>query len=123
MAHDIAAHADPDCIFCKIIAGQIPSKKLYEDEHLLAFHDIRPAAPTHFLIIPKLHIPSLFEVTAQHGELIGHLLATAPRLAREVGADDGFRSNYNPGRGGGLLVYPLHLHVVAGPRPWKGFAA
>jgi histidine triad (HIT) family protein len=120
MATDL--HADPGCIFCKIVAGQIPARKLYEDEHLLAFHDIHPAAPVHFLIIPKLHIPSLFEVGEEHRDLLGHLLSTAPRLAREAGAEAGFRSIFNTGPGGGQEVYHLHLHVLGGPRPWKGLA-
>lgn len=112
-------HTEPDCIFCKIVAGQIPARKLYEDEHVLAFHDIRPAAPIHFLVIPKLHIPSLFEVTAEHQALLGHMLALAPRLALETGADKGFRTIFNTGPDGGQEVYHLHLHVLGGPRPWK----
>lgn len=118
-----STNASPDCIFCKIVAGQIPVKTLYEDDQLVAFHDIRPAAPIHFLIIPKLHIPSLFDVTTEHQDLLGHLLATAPRLARQAGADDGFRSIVNTGAGGGQEVYHLHLHILGGPRPWRGFAA
>lgn len=121
MAHDL--HADPHCIFCKIVAGQIPARKLYEDDHLIAFHDIHPAAPIHFLVIPKLHVPSLFEVNAEHRDLLGHLLCTVPKLAREAGADAGFRSLVNTGPGGGQEVYHLHLHVLGGPRPWKGLAA
>lgn len=120
MSQDL--NASPGCIFCKIVAGQIPAKKLYEDDHLVAFHDIHPAAPIHFLIIPKLHLPSLFEVTPAHQALLGHMLATAPRLAREAGAENGFRSIFNTGPGGGQEVYHLHLHVLGGPRPWRGFA-
>lgn len=119
MAHP----SDPDCIFCKIVAGQIPAKKLFEDEHLIAFHDIRPAAPIHFLVIPKLHVPSLFEVTAEHRDLLGRMLEVVPSLAREAGAGEGFRSIFNTGPAGGQEVYHLHLHVLGGPRPWRGFAA
>lgn len=117
------AHADPDCIFCKIVAGQIPSKKVYEDEHLFAFHDIHPAAPIHLLLIPKWHIPSLFEVGTEHQALLGHLLATAPKLAREAGAQGGFRSIFNTGREGGQEVYHLHMHILGGPRPWRAVGA
>lgn len=109
---------DPNCIFCKIVAGQIPSKKVYEDEELFAFHDIRPHAPVHFMIIPKLHVPSLNEATAKHQALLGRILTLAPRLAREQGATNGFRTVINTGVDGGQEVYHLHVHVMGGPRPW-----
>lgn len=109
--------ADPDCIFCKIIAGQIPSRKIHEDDDLLAFHDIRPAAPVHFLIIPKLHLPSLLEAcTPEHERLLGRMLMLAPRLAREQGAGNGFKTLFNTGADGGQEVYHLHLHVIGGRR-------
>ena len=110
---------DPDCIFCKIAAGQIPSKKIHEDEELLAFHDIRPAAPVHFLIIPKLHLASLTEAGAEHERLLGRMLTLAPRLAQEQGAANGFRTVINTGPDGGQEVYHLHIHVMGGPRPWQ----
>lgn len=110
---------DPQCIFCKIVAGQIPSKKVYEDEELFAFHDIRPHAPVHFMIIPKLHVPSLNEATAEHQALLGRILTLAPRLAREQGATNGFRTVINTGVDGGQEVYHLHVHVMGGPRPWN----
>ena len=110
---------DPDCIFCKIAAGEIPCQKVYEDDELLAFKDIRPAAPVHLLIIPKLHLPSLNEAGAEHHTLLGRMLTLAPKLAREQGADNGFRVVINTGRDGGQEVYHLHLHVMGGPRPWK----
>jgi histidine triad (HIT) family protein len=110
---------DPNCIFCKIAAGQIPAKKFYEDDELLAFHDIRPAAPVHFLIIPKLHLPSLAEAGPQHAALLGRMLELAPRLAVEQGATNGFRTVINTGPDGGQEVYHLHMHVMGGPRPWK----
>ncbi|MEY4748446.1 MAG: hypothetical protein RIQ60_660 [Pseudomonadota bacterium] len=110
---------DPNCIFCKIAAGQIPAKKFYEDEELLAFHDIRPAAPVHFLIIPKAHIASLAESGPEHAALLGRMLELAPRLAVEQGATNGFRTVINTGPDGGQEVYHLHMHVMGGPRPWK----
>ena len=110
---------DPDCVFCKIIAGQIPSKKVYEDEELIAFHDIRPHAPIHFMIVPKLHVASLNEVTAEHAPLLGRILTLVPRLAREQGATNGFRTVINTGAEGGQEVFHLHIHVMAGPRPWR----
>ena len=112
--------ADPACIFCKIVAGQIPSKKVYEDEELLAFHDIRPAAPIHFLIIPKLHLATLADAEAAHEALLGKMLLLAPKLAAEQGATGGFKTVINTGRDGGQEVYHLHLHVLGGPRPWAG---
>jgi len=112
-------HSDPDCIFCKIIAGKIPCNKIHEDEELLAFHDIRPAAPVHFLIIPKTHIASLYEATDAHEALLGRMLALAPQLARDLGVTHGFRTVINTGVDGGQEVYHLHVHVMGGPRPWK----
>jgi len=110
---------DPNCLFCKIASGQIPCQKVHEDDELLAFKDIRPAAPVHLLIIPKTHIVNLTEVDAAHEALLGRMLALAPRLARENGADNGFRVVINTGPDGGQEVYHLHLHVMGGPRPWK----
>ncbi|MBL0298417.1 MAG: histidine triad nucleotide-binding protein [Rubrivivax sp.] len=111
-------NADPDCIFCKIVAGQIPASKVFEDEELLAFHDIHPWAPVHVLVIPKLHIASLAEVGPQHDALLGRMLGLAPRLMKELGVVDGFRTVVNTGRDGGQEVPHLHMHVFGGPRPW-----
>ena len=111
-------NADPDCIFCKIVAGQIPARKVFEDEELLAFHDIHPWAPVHVLVIPKLHIASLAEVGPQHDALLGRMLGLAPRLMKELGVVDGFRTVVNTGRDGGQEVPHLHMHVFGGPRPW-----
>ena len=105
------------CIFCKIINGEIPSRKLYEDEDILAFHDIHPLAPVHFLIIPKQHIVSLAESGPAHQAVLGKMLAMAGPLAREAGATDGFRSIINTGRVGLQEVYHLHLHIIGGPDP------
>ena len=109
---------DPNCIFCKIIAGQIPSRKAYEDEELLAFHDINPWAPVHLLIIPKLHIASMADLNDSHAALLGRMSVLAPRLMREQGVSNGFRTVINTGPDGGQEVYHLHMHVMGGPRPW-----
>jgi len=109
---------DPSCIFCKIVAGQIPSKKVYEDEDLLAFHDINPWAPVHVLIIPKLHIASLADVQPEQAALMGRMGVLAPQLMRELGVSNGFRVQINTGHDGGQEVPHLHMHVIGGPRPW-----
>lgn len=102
-----------DCIFCKIAAGQIASKKVYEDEEVIAFHDIHPIAPVHFLLAPKAHVASLFDATPLHEGLLGKMLLLAPRLAREQGLD-GFRTMVNTGKSGGQEVFHLHIHVFGG---------
>lgn len=106
-----------DCIFCKIVRGEIPCKKVYEDEELLAFHDIRPVAPVHFMVIPKQHIASLDHVDASHAPMLGRLFAKLGELARSQGLTDGFRTIINTGRIGQQEVYHLHVHVVGGPDP------
>ena len=111
-----------DCVFCRIVRGEIPSKKVYEDEHLLAFHDINPWAPVHFLIVPKQHITSMAHLTSEHERLMGRLMVLAPKLALEQGCnpypDGGFRMVCNTGAEGGQEVQHLHWHVMGGPRPW-----
>jgi len=110
---------DPSCIFCKIIAGQIPCTKVYEDEDLLVFNDIHPWAPVHFLIVPKTHIVSLYDTTPQqHEKMLGRMLALAPKLIREQGVTNGFRTLINTGADGMQEVQHLHMHVMGGPRPW-----
>ncbi len=109
---------DPNCIFCKIVAGQIPSRKVHEDDELLAFHDIAPWAPVHVLVVPKTHIATLADVGPEHDALLGRMLALAPRLMRELGVSNGFRTLINTGADGGQEVYHLHMHVMGGPRPW-----
>src|SRR5690606_21432315 len=89
---------DPNCIFCKIVKGEIPAQKAYEDELVLAFNDIRPQAPVHVLVIPKAHVANLYEAQAAHEPALGRMLAVAGRLAREAGANDGFRTIINNGR-------------------------
>jgi len=118
-----AAASDPDCVFCKIIAGDLPCKKVYEDEELLAFHDIAPGAPVHFLILPKVHLESMLHVDEGHQALLGRILGLAPRLAMEQGCnpypDGGFRIMVNTGLEGGQEVAHLHFHVMGGARSWK----
>jgi len=109
--------SDPSCLFCKIVAGEIPAKKVYEDEDVLAFHDIRPLAPVHFMLIPKAHVASLYEAGMDHHRALGKMLALAGELARKEGASDGFRTIINTGRVGHQEVYHLHMHVIGGPDP------
>jgi histidine triad (HIT) family protein len=110
---------DPNCIFCKIVDGKVPSRKVFEDDELLAFHDIAPWAPVHFLIIPKKHIASLYDTTPEADQImLGRMLALAPKLAREQGVTNGFRTIVNTGADGLQEVPHLHLHVIGGPRPW-----
>ncbi|GAA3994451.1 histidine triad nucleotide-binding protein [Comamonas faecalis] len=115
-------HHDPDCLFCKIIDGKIPSKKVFEDEQVYAFHDIHPWAPVHFLIVPKTHLPSMAQAAPEHAALLGHMMLLAPRLAMEQGCnpypDGGYRIVVNTGTEGGQEVHHLHMHVIGGPRPW-----
>lgn len=103
-----------DCLFCKIIAGKIPSKKIYEDEHAFAFSDINPQAPTHVLIVPKKHIPDLKEATSEDAEIIGRLLLVAAKLAKERGLEQGYRTVFNVGPDAGQTVFHLHLHLLGG---------
>lgn len=105
------------CIFCRMVRGEIPTRKVHEDELVLAFHDIRPQAPVHFLIIPKVHVASLADCDDSHEGVLGRMLALAPKLARAQGASDGFRTIINTGRVGGQEVYHLHIHVIGGPEP------
>jgi len=101
-----------NCIFCKIAAGEIPAQKLYEDDDMVAFHDIHPKAPVHFLLIPKQHVDSLAHCDATHQAMLGKLLLLAPKLAAEQGLADGFKTAINTGVGGGQEVFHLHLHVL-----------
>lgn len=103
------------CLFCKIAAKQIPSKVLFEDDDLLAFHDINPTAPTHVLVIPKAHLTSLADATSEHAALLGKLMLATKRVAEEAGlAKDGYRVVANTGANGGQSVLHLHLHVIGG---------
>ncbi len=102
-----------DCLFCKIAAGEIPSNKLYEDDTLLAFYDIDPQAPVHFLVIPKQHIESAASLTEKDAALLGHVYAVIARLTQQLGCAGGYRVVTNVGEDGGQSVKHLHFHVLA----------
>ncbi len=102
-----------DCIFCKIVNGSIPSKKIYEDDDVIVFNDIKPLTKVHFLIVPKLHIESLASCEVQHQALLGKMLLLVPKLAKEQGLA-GFRTMINTGREGGQEVFHIHVHVFGG---------
>ena len=114
--------SDANCIFCKIAEGKIPSKKAYEDEGILVFHDINPWAPVHFLLIPKEHIASMANVEPRHAELMGRMMTLIPKLAAQEGCEPypagGFRVIINTGEQGRQEVQHMHIHVIGGPRPW-----
>jgi histidine triad (HIT) family protein len=110
-------NSDPGCIFCKIVRGEIPAKKIHEDEDVLAFHDVRPQAPVHFLIIPREHVPTLYDAGMAQHKALGRMLALVGELARREGAGDGFRTIINTGRVGNQEVYHVHMHVLGGPEP------
>jgi histidine triad (HIT) family protein len=106
-----------DCLFCKILRGELPCRQAYEDEDLLVFHDIHPMARVHLLIIPRLHVESLAHCRPEHEKILAKMLLLAPRLAREHGLESGFRTLINTGRGGGQEVFHLHIHVFGGGDP------
>lgn len=106
--------AAPDCLFCKIIAGAIPCRKVYEDERIFAFEDIRPAAPVHVLLLPREHIPGLDAAEPRHDELLGRLQSQAAAIARERGLARGYRTVLNVGPDAGQSVFHLHLHLLGG---------
>jgi histidine triad (HIT) family protein len=108
---------EPDCLFCKIVRGEIPSRKVYEDGDVLAFHDINPVAPVHFMLIPKRHVASLYDVSEADAAALGKIMTMAGKLAREQGADDGFRTIVNTGRVGRQDVMHVHVHVIGGGEP------
>ena len=114
--------SDANCLFCKIVAGKIPSRLVYQDDEIYAFHDIHPWAPVHFLLIPKLHIPSMAQLGDAHAALLGRMMLLAPKLALEQGCnpdpDGGFRLLCNTGAEGRQEVQHLHIHIMGGPRPW-----
>lgn len=102
-----------DCLFCKMVAGEIPVNKVYEDEQVLAFHDIDPQAPVHFLVIPKQHLDSPAAITGENAALVGHIFAVIAKLAGELGLENGYRVVTNCGADGGQSVQHLHFHVLA----------
>lgn len=103
-----------NCIFCKIAKGEIPSRKVYEDDDVLVFHDINPLAAVHFMMIPKEHIPSMAELTDAHQRVMGKIMTLAPRLAKEQGCEAGFRTIVNTGKHGRQDVHHLHVHIIGG---------
>lgn len=103
-----------NCIFCKIVRDEIPTKKIYEDDDVIAFNDINPAAPVHILLIPKLHIASLSETEESNRDLLGKMLLLIPKLARDQDCTDGYRTIINTGRVGGQEVFHLHIHIIGG---------
>ena len=106
---------DPNCIFCKLVRGEIPCKKVYEDADVLAFHDIQPVAPVHFMLVPKKHVATMYDLTPDDAPVMGKIMTLAGRLARELGAGDGFRTIVNTGRVGRQEVQHVHVHVIGGP--------
>ena len=111
--------ADPDCLFCRIAADEIPLTKVYEDDLVVAFRDIAPRAPTHILVIPRDHIPSAADLTEDHAALLGRLFAVTARIARDEGiAEGGYRLVSNVGQWGGQTVDHLHIHLLGG-RPFS----
>ncbi len=104
-----------DCLFCKIVAGEIPSEKIYEDDLVISFRDINPQAPVHLLIVPRQHVTTLNDLEADHQSLCGHLILTARKLAAEQGIDEsGYRIIMNCNQEGGQTVYHIHMHVLGG---------
>ena len=103
-----------DCIFCKIVKGDIHSNKVYEDDTVLAFHDIAPQMPVHVIVIPKTHIASAAEVNEDNSAVIGHIFEVIPKIAKELGLDNGFRIINNCGKDGGQTVNHIHFHILSG---------
>jgi len=103
-----------DCLFCKIVAGEIPSTKVYEDDQILAFRDIAPQAPTHILVIPKAHIASVAEITGENSGVVAHIFEVIPQIAEAEGLKDGFRVVSNCGADAGQTVHHLHFHILGG---------
>jgi histidine triad (HIT) family protein len=110
----VTTEASSDCIFCRIIRGEIPSKKVYEDDHVYAFEDIDPKAPTHVLVIPKKHFPGLKEAESEDAEVIGRCHLAAARIARQRNVENGYRTVLNVGPGAGQSVFHLHVHLLGG---------
>ena len=103
-----------DCLFCKIVAGDIPSTKVYEDEKVLAFRDIAPMAPTHILVIPKMHIGSVAEISAENSDVVAHIFEVIPKIAEAEGLANGYRVVSNCGEDAGQTVKHLHFHILGG---------
>ncbi len=104
-----------DCLFCRIVSGEIPAAKVFEDEWVVVFRDINPKAEVHLLTVPREHVASLGECSPAHDALLAHMLRLQPQLAAEQGLDSGFRTIINTGKGGGQEIFHLHLHLLGGP--------
>ena len=109
-----------DCIFCKIVNGDIPSNKVYEDDTVLAFHDIAPQMPVHVIVIPKMHIASAAEVNGDNSAVIGHIFEVIPKIAKDLGLGNGFRIINNCGKDGGQTVGHIHFHILGGKTLGEG---
>jgi len=103
-----------ECLFCKIVAGDLPSAQVYHDDQVVVFKDIQPKAPIHLLIVPREHIISLNELEEKHDKLLGHLFRLLPKIAKEQGLQSGFRTLINTGIGGGQVIFHLHVHLLGG---------
>lgn len=112
-----------DCLFCKIVEGEIPAERVYEDDQVIAFRDINPQAPFHCLIIPRKHISTLNDIADEDREVVGHMIQTAARIAKQEGFDqDGYRTVFNCNTHGGQTVYHIHLHLLGGkPMGWPPY--
>lgn len=108
--------SESDCIFCKIAAGEIPADKIYEDNQVVVFKDISPKADVHLLMIPRRHVASLNDLSVEHDALISHMMLLLPKLARDQGLEQGFRTIINTGKGGGQEVFHLHIHLLGGSK-------
>ncbi|MBQ3285966.1 MAG: histidine triad nucleotide-binding protein [Ruminococcus sp.] len=111
-----------DCIFCKIAAGEIPSNKVYEDDRIIAFHDINPMAPVHVLFVPKEHISSANEINEDNCDIVGHIFSKIPAVAKELGLENGYRVVTNCGKEGCQSVMHLHFHLLGGKQLGVGMA-
>ncbi|MBQ8504227.1 MAG: histidine triad nucleotide-binding protein [Clostridia bacterium] len=109
-----------DCLFCKIIAGEIPSRKVYEDETVLAFHDIAPQTPVHVIVIPKQHISCAAEINEDNSAVVAHIFEVIAKVAKELGLENGYRIINNCGEDGGQTVKHLHFHILGGKKLSEG---
>ena len=105
-----------NCLFCRIVAGEIPSTKVYEDDSVLAFRDIAPQAPTHILVIPKTHIGSVAEISSENSNIVAHIFEVIPQIAKAEGLDQGYRVVSNCGEDAGQTVHHLHFHILGGKK-------
>lgn len=118
MNKNLDMKTDSSCIFCRIVTGQVPSRKVFEDDELLVFHDVAPWAPVHLLVIPKEHVTTMYDLQERHAPLLGRMLSMSPDLMRDQGVTNGFRTLINTGPDGLQEVQHMHMHLIGGPRPW-----